>query len=74
MELFKRARHMVNIKFFNKINKPFKYLKYNIDIQSPTQHVLRMCIKTPHEAFKIPRELEWTRELVALCHKNQMKN
>ena len=69
-----RAKKIVNLKQFNKYNYPEKVFDYTLDCPHTRQYILRMKIREPHGEFKIPKELEWCKDLILKCDEHQKAN
>lgn len=64
MKIKKRAKKIINLKQFNNKNKPEKLKKIEVCCPYQEQYILRMLIKKQNEDFKIPKELEWLKQLL----------
>lgn len=59
-----RALRPVNLFEFDNANLPGNVGHSMLRPPIEEQHILRMIIKLPHESFKVPKELQWTADMV----------
>lgn len=68
-----RSLKALNLRQFNKINKPLLIGSLELNTPEHRQYILRCLIKRPFEELALPNELEWVKPVVELALNNQKK-
>lgn len=66
-----RSKRILNLKQYNKKNKPENTGFIDIPVPKERHYVLRMLIKTAFSDFKIPESLEWCRPIIEKAYNRQ---
>lgn len=69
-----RAKHLVNLDFYENINSPEEVAKFDLECPYERQYILRCPIKVPGKRFAIPDEMLWTVPLIEEAIKYQENN
>lgn len=63
----------LNLRQFNKNNKPLLVGSLELNTPEHRQYILRCLIKRPFEELALPNDLEWVKPVVELAFNNQKK-
>lgn len=73
MTIAERARHPVDLAFFNQPNLPECVGPLSLSVPWSNQYVLRMLVREQFSDFKIPNNLLWVQPMLSLACENQEK-
>lgn len=69
--LCQRARHVLDLKFFNQRNSPDFVSGYRVKCPYDHQYILRMIIRHGHGEFCLPYELAWATPIIMIANDYQ---
>lgn len=68
-----RSKIALSLDGFNSYNPPMEVFDYDLECPHDDQHILRMKLHGPHEALRIPEELQWCKDLIHRCIQKQVE-